>query len=167
MNDPRVQHCFAPVTRSDTRLLLLGSLPGAVSLAQRRYYAHPRNQFWRLVGEVIGRPLVPLDYAARLEILLEAGIGLWDTVAAATRRSSLDADIRLHAPSDLTALVRDLPELRAVAFNGGTSARIGRTQLGPATGIDLVDLPSSSPAYTLPFERKLETWQRLRAYLRQ
>jgi len=167
MNDPRVQHCFAPVTRSDTRLLLLGSLPGAVSLAQRRYYAHPRNQFWRLAGEVIGQPLVPLAYEARLEALLEAGIGLWDTVAAATRRGSLDANIRLHAPSDLAALAQGLPELRAVAFNGGTSGRIGRTQLGPATGIDLVDLPSSSPAYTLPFERKLESWQRLRAYLRQ
>jgi double-stranded uracil-DNA glycosylase len=162
-----MQHCFPPVTRADTRLLLLGSLPGQASLARRQYYAHPRNQFWRLIGAVIGRDLVPSDYQARLQALLEAGVGLWDTVAAATRKGSLDADIRLHEASDLGHLVAGLPELRAIAFNGGTSARIGRAQLGESAGPELIDLPSSSPAYTLPFERKLERWSTLRAYLRQ
>ena len=162
---PPLQHCFPPVTRADTRLLLLGSLPGAVSLARRQYYAHPQNQFWRLMSAVIGRELAPLGYAQRLEALLAAGVGLWDTVAAATRQGSLDADIRLHAASDLAALAGTLPRLRAVGFNGATSARIGRAQLASAEGIDLVDLPSSSPAYTLPFERKLAAWLTLRAYL--
>lgn len=160
-----MQHCFPPVTRPDSRLLVLGSLPGAVSLARNQYYAHPQNQFWRLIGAVIGRDLVALDYEARLETLLEAGVGLWDTVAAATRKGSLDADIRLHRASDLAALAADLPRLRAVAFNGGTSARIGRSQIGDPRGLELIDLPSSSPAYTIPFERKLEAWMRLRDYL--
>ena len=160
-----MQHCFPPVTRSDTRLLVLGSLPGAVSLAQQRYYAHPQNQFWRLIGAVISQDMVPLSYEERLQALLNAGVGLWDTVAAATRKGSLDGDIKLHRASDLLALAATLPNLRAIAFNGGTSARIGRHQLGPDARFDLVDLPSSSPAYTLPFERKLHAWLRLRAYL--
>lgn len=155
---------FPPVVRPDTRLLVLGSLPGAVSLAEQRYYAHPRNQFWRLTGEVIGRDLVPILYEERLAALLEAGIGLWDTVAAATREGSLDAAIRLHAASDLAALVATLPELRAIAFNGGTSARIGRRQLGE-TPLALIDLPSSSPAYTLPYETKRDAWLALRGFL--
>lgn len=160
-----MHHCFAPVIRSDTRLLVLGSLPGVVSLAQQRYYAHPQNQFWRLIGAVIGKDLVPLAYEARLAALLEAGIGLWDTVASATRPGSLDADIRLHEASDLAGLIADLPRLRAIAFNGATSARIGRRQLGDAR-LALIDLPSSSPAYaSLPFERKREAWLMLRAYL--
>ncbi|WP_129791129.1 DNA-deoxyinosine glycosylase [Sphingosinicella sp. CPCC 101087] len=167
VSDSSLQHCFAPVIRPDTRLLLLGSLPGAVSLAQSRYYAHPRNQFWRLLEAVIERPLTPLAYEARLVTLLDSGVGLWDTVAAATRRGSLDADIRLHTASDLVALDKTLPHLRAIGFNGGTSARIGRAQLGETSGLDLIDLPSSSPAYTLPFERKLERWMGLRPYLRQ
>jgi len=161
-----MHHCFPPVTSPDTRLLVLGSLPGAVSLARQRYYAHPQNQFWRLIGAVIGRDLAALDYDARLAALLEAGIGLWDTVAAATRKGSLDSDIRLHEASDLAALAATLPQLSAVAFNGGTSAKIGRRQLAGVAGLDLVDLPSSSPAYaSLPFERKREAWLALRAYL--
>ena len=161
-----LQHCFPPVVREDTRVLVLGSLPGAVSLAQQRYYAHPQNQFWRLIGAVIERDLVPLAYEDRLEALIEARIGLWDTVAAATRKGSLDSDIRLRAASDLAALAATLRNLRAIAFNGGTSARIGRRQLADVTGIDLIDLPSSSPAYAMRrFDQKLEIWIWLRAYL--
>jgi hypoxanthine-DNA glycosylase len=161
-----MHHCFPPVTRADTRLLVLGSLPGAISLAEARYYAHPQNQFWRLMSAVIGRDLGPLAYEDRLETLLDAKVGLWDTVAAATREGSLDAAIRLHEASDLAALAATLPELRAIAFNGATSAKIGRRQLGPATGMTLIDLPSSSPAYAaLSFERKCKRWLELAAYL--
>ena len=161
-----MQHCFPPVTRPDTRLLLLGSLPGAMSLAERRYYANPRNQFWRLAGAVIGRGLVALEYEDRLEALLESGIGLWDTVAAATREGSLDQAIRLHEASDLEGLAAALPELRAIGFNGGKSAAIGRAQLAGRPDLRLIDLPSSSPAFTLAFEAKLARWMALRPFLR-
>jgi hypoxanthine-DNA glycosylase len=162
-----LQHCFPPVVRLDTRLLILGSLPGAASLAAERYYAHPRNQFWRLAGTVIDEPIEQLAYEARLERLLACGIGLWDTVASARRRGSLDADIRLHAASDLVSLAGTLPELVAIAFNGGTAARIGRRQLGLTPPWALIDLPSSSPAFTLPFAAKAEAWRQLRTYLRR
>ena len=164
VTEPPLQHCLPPVVRPDTHVLLLGSLPGAVSLARAQYYAHPQNLFWRLVGTVIGRELTPLLYDQRLATLLDAGIGLWDTVAAATRKGSLDADIRLHAASDLAALVDTLPALRAVGFNGGTSARIGMPALAGSHAAFLT-LPSSSPAYTLPFERKLQAWMALTPFL--
>jgi hypoxanthine-DNA glycosylase len=167
VDQPPLQHCFAPQVRADTRLLVLGSLPGAVSLAKERYYAHPRNQFWRLMETVLSQELQPLAYTERLERLLDRGVGLWDTVAAARRPGSLDADIRLEAASDLLGLASQLPELRAIAFNGGTSARIGRRQLGDAATYRLVDLPSSSPAFTLAFAAKAQAWQALRPYLRR
>src|SRR5215210_6076861 len=94
-----------PIADSGARLFILGSLPGQASLAAGRYYAHPRNLFWRLIGAAIGRELEPLDYETRLAALLDAGVGLWDTVASAERPGSLDADIRLHQASDLAALV--------------------------------------------------------------
>lgn len=161
-----MHHCFPPVTRPDTRLLVLGSLPGVVSLQQQRYYAHPQNLFWRLMSAVIHRNLVPLGYEERLEALLDAKVGLWDTVAAATREGSLDTAIRLHEASDLPALVATLPQLRAIGFNGAKSAAIGRRQLGPDHGLALIDLPSSSPAYaSLSFEKKRAAWLSLAAYL--
>ncbi len=160
-----MQHCFPPVTRPDTRLLLLGSLPGAMSLAAGRYYAHSRNQFWRLAGAVISREIEARDYEDRLEALLDAGVGLWDTVAAATREGSLDHAIRLHQASDLGALAATLPALRGVGFNGGKSAAIGRPQLAGRPDLGLLDLPSSSPAYTIPFEDKRERWLDVRRFL--
>jgi TDG/mug DNA glycosylase family protein len=162
-----LKRSFPPVTDARTRVLILGSLPGEVSLARQRYYAHPRNQFWRLVGAVAGVELEALCYEARLEALLGRGIGLWDTVGAATREGSLDGAIRDIERNSLPELVDSLPQLSAVAFNGGKSASLGLPQLAGREGLALVPLPSSSPAYTLPFAAKLERWRALEAFLGQ
>jgi double-stranded uracil-DNA glycosylase len=155
---------FPPVVDADCRILVLGSLPGEESLARQRYYANPRNQFWRLIGDVIGEALEPLAYERRLDTLLRAGVGLWDTVGSATRVGSLDGAIREVSANSLAPLVAGLPTLRAVGFNGGRSASLGMKQLA-GSGLALVPLPSSSPAYTLSFAAKLERWRALRAFL--
>ena len=164
-DEPLRKRSFAPVVDAQVRVLVLGSLPGEESLARAQYYANPRNQFWRLMSEVVGAELVPLDYETRLQALLAAKVGLWDSVGTAFRSGSLDAAIRGHSPNDLLALVRSLPDLRAVAFNGGTSARVGQKALGAGGEFDRVPLPSSSPAFTLAFENKLQQWLKLRRYL--
>lgn len=156
---------FPPVVNGRTRVLVLGSLPGEESLARRQYYANPRNHFWRLMGAVIAEDLPVLAYERRLETLLEAGVGLWDTVGSATRRGSLDGNIRDHQANDLRALAERLPELRAVGFNGAKSAAIGLPQLAGHDRLALLPLPSSSPAYTLGFEEKLRAWRRLGDFL--
>jgi hypoxanthine-DNA glycosylase len=158
---------FAPFVSPDTRVLVLGTLPGEASLAAARYYAHPQNQFWRLVGAAIGcEELATLDYEVRVAALRKAGIGLWDTIASAIRPGSLDAAIREVEHAPLAELVATLPALRAVAFNGGTSARIGHRLLADAN-VRLVDLPSSSPAYAaMPFAEKRRRWLILEEFLR-
>jgi double-stranded uracil-DNA glycosylase len=159
-----LKRSFPPVADGDTRLIVLGSLPGEQSLARGRYYAHPRNQFWALMSGVVGTDLVPLGYQERLRTLLRAGVGLWDTVASATREGSLDAAIRNHSPNALPELAARLPKLRGFAFNGGKSAAVGRKALGD-TPLRLIQLPSSSPAYTLPFAEKQAAWLKLRDLL--
>ncbi len=157
--------CFAPVVDDATRVLILGSLPGAQSLALGRYYGHPRNQFWRLTGAVIGIDLEGLGYDARLCALRQAGIGLWDVIAMATRNGSLDSAIRDATANPLAAFVGTLPALRAVAFNGGKAAAIGLKQVPAGGGIATVLLPSSSPAHAIGFERKRAAWHKLGQYL--
>ena len=150
----------------NTRVLILGSLPGEASLAAGRYYAHPQNQFWRLLGEVVGRDVASLDYDARLAATLTARIGLWDTVASARREGSLDAALREVERAALPDFVATLPALRAIGFNGATAAKIGRRALGDIPLI-LIDLPSSSPAHAaMTFAQKAERWKSLREFLR-
>jgi TDG/mug DNA glycosylase family protein len=161
----KVKHSFPPVVDADTRLLLLGSLPGELSLARGQYYGNARNQFWHLAGAVIGIDLVAIDYETRLAALRAAGIGLWDVVGSARRRGSLDGAIRGHVPNDLFALAASLPRLRAVAFNGGKSAALGRPLLAALPGLDLIPLPSSSPAFTMALADKLAAWIKLREYV--
>jgi hypoxanthine-DNA glycosylase len=145
--------------------LILGSLPGEASLAAGRYYAHPQNRFWHLVGCAIGRDLASLDYLDRLAALQAAGIALWDTVASAQRDGSLDAAIREAEHAPLRDLLARLPALQAVAFNGQKASLIGKPQL-EGTRLALIDLPSSSPAYAaMPLRRKETLWARLADFL--
>lgn len=162
-----LKRCFPPVVDRNTRVLVLGSLPGEASLAHNQYYAHKQNKFWLLVGEVIERDLVGMAYSARLDALLEQRIGLWDVVAEARRVGSLDSNIRNHEHNDLVTLVETLPNLIAIAFNGGAAAKIGAKALGEtAKRYQLVCLPSSSPANaSVPYVEKLAAWQALRLYL--
>ena len=156
---------FAPVVNEQTRLLILGSLPGDASLKAAQYYGHPRNGFWPLIGGVLGEDLPALLYEQRLARLKVRGVGLWDVIASAERSGSLDAAIRSPEAADLLGLVESLPELRAVAFNGGLAARLGRRILGAMDGVEVVDLPSSSPAHAISLSAKAQTWAILGKFL--
>ena len=154
------------IARSDARLFILGSLPGDASLAARRYYAHPTNQFWRLLGHALGEELQTLDYDPRLERLAERRIGLWDVIASASRRGSLDQAIREAQHNRIEHLLHDFSELRAIAFNGSTASSLGRKLIGDLrVDLTLIDLPSSSAANTKPFAEKAAAWARLGQFL--
>ena len=156
-----------PIAPPDARLFILGSLPGDASLAARRYYAHPTNQFWRLVGQAIGEPLERLDYDERLLRLAEHRIGLWDVIASASRRGSLDQAIRSADHNALDRLRSDYPHVHVIAFNGTAASLAGRKLLGGATDLIVIDLPSSSAANTQPFAEKAAPWSVLGKYLGQ
>ncbi len=114
-----------------------------------------------LLGGAIGEPLAALDYAARLDRLGARGIALWDVVADASRPGSLDGAIRGARPNLLAEFVTRHPNLRAVAFNGRTAATLGRRALGSVNGLTLIDLPSSSAAFTRPMAEKSLDWAAL------
>ena len=154
---PRLQG-LPPVLARHTRCLVLGSFPGAASLAAQQYYGHPRNHFWPLLSAIWGVDLVALPYARRLAEVRRRGLGIWDAYASCRREGSLDADIEAAALNDFAALRRRAPALRLVLHNGAESARVTRTL--QALGYATRRLPSSSPANaSWSFERKLAAWR--------
>lgn len=151
-----------PVVTPHTRLLILGSFPGARSLAEQRYYAHPQNQFWRLLRENLQANAMAIDdvpYAERLRTMQTWGVGVWDVYASCERAGSLDSAIRHPQRNDFAALARTLPDLQGIAFNGGESWKHhGLVQ--QALNLPMWRLPSSSPANaSWSFARKSEAWR--------
>lgn len=151
---------LAPVIAVDTRILILGSFPGNASLAAQQYYAHPRNQFWKLVGALVEEDLYNLPYDERLPRLLAHRFGLWDVLAACEREGSLDSAIRKPAANDFERLRHLCPALETVGFNGQASGKFA-PQFAEQ-GYRTVVLPSSSPAHmALTFGQKLAVWSGL------
>lgn len=151
---------LAPVLDTRTRILILGSFPGAASLAAQQYYAHPRNALWPILSALTGEPLAQLPYAERLPRLLAHGFGLWDVLGACEREGSLDSAIRKPAANDFVRLRELCPLLETVGFNGQTSAKF--SPQFSAEGYRTLVLPSTSPAHaSLTFAQKLEQWKLL------
>ncbi len=149
-----------PVLFPDTQILILGSFPGAASLAASQYYAHPRNQFWTMISAVLNDDLYSLAYPARLQRLEQHHVGLWDVIAACKRNGSLDSAIREAQAVDFSQLNTHYPALHTIAFNGKTSGKAAPrfTEMGYRTLV----LPSTSPAHMqLSFEEKLVQWREL------
>lgn len=168
---PERSRAFAPLLGEAPWLLILGSLPGAASLAAGQYYAHPRNLFWDFMGELFGAG-PDLPYAARTLVLQAGGVAVWDVLCDAIRPGSLDADIELASArhNDLASLLWRHPSIRLVAFNGGTAARLFRQRIAPhLTGrqpaLATLTLPSTSPAHAgLGRRQKLLRWRELTRY---
>ena len=155
--------CFSPVAAADARVLILGSMPGKASLHADQYYAHPRNAFWRIMGDLLGAG-PDLLYPERLEKLTKAGIALWDVIAACERESSLDADIvgTTVLPNDFSAFFAVHRSIDRIFFNGAAAeASFRRLVLPGLVGPErqLVRLPSTSPAHAgLQYAEKLAAW---------
>jgi len=149
---------LAPVIARGTRLVVLGSFPGAMSLQRQQYYAHPRNQFWAILSALWNVDLVAMPYAQRIAEVKARGLGIWDVYAACRREGSLDTAIEEAQLNDLAGLKRRAPQLQAVAHNGGESAKAMRHTL--ALGVPVIRLPSTSPANaSWNFARKLDAWR--------
>jgi len=147
------------VIAPDARVLILGSFPSEASLAARQYYAHPRNHFWPILGDVLREPLAELPYPQRLLRVKAHRVAIWDTIVACERAGSLDAAIRNAEQGEIHRVQHVAPGLRAVCFNGKTAGR-ARSAWADAGYATLV-LPSTSPAYTMPIAEKLERWREI------
>ncbi len=146
---------FAPIWTADCRALVLGSMPSIKSLEEAQYYAHPRNAFWHIMCDLLSGSYID-NYAARIRMLTDNRIALWDVCKCCERQTSADSMIRSEIPNDISALAGQM-SLSAVLLNGGTAAALYRRHIH--LPLPAFRLPSTSPAYTLPYESKKEAWR--------
>lgn len=150
---------LAPLVSPATKVLILGSFPGVRSLQAQEYYGHPQNQFWKILQAIWSASAYEIcasSYEIRSKWLLERGLGVWDVYASCEREGSLDSAIRNAVPNDIAAL--HLPQLQAIAHNGGESFKHARHTR--SLDVPVYQLPSTSPANaSWSFERKLAAWR--------
>lgn len=154
---------FNPIADKSAQVLVLGSMPGVQSLKARQYYAHPRNAFWRIMASIYGFS-AELPYESRVEKLKASGVALWDVLHACVRIGSLDSDIEKgsRVPNDFQSFFQQHPHIKFVGFNGAEAEKSFNiyvlSQLN-VSGVTFARLPSSSPAHTVSFEKKVAAWQ--------
>jgi double-stranded uracil-DNA glycosylase len=158
---------FPAIESPDARILILGSLPGVLSIAAGEYYAHPRNNFWAIMEAVLDIPLRCVPYRTRAVVLKDRKIALWDVLASAHREGSLDVAIRNDTANDLVAFVASHSALSLICFNGRKAAALYKRHVAQPelSSSQCMTLPSTSPAHTVGLEAKVREWSIIRQYL--
>ena len=162
---------FEPLIGQRPRIIILGSMPGVASLEAVQYYAHPRNTFWPIMGEMFGVDH-KAGYESRVSEFEKLPLILWDTLQACHRPGSLDSNIDISSAqaNDIPGLLQQFPEVRAIVFNGAAAEKYFRKLVVPilpgSARIELARMPSTSPANAgMSFEQKLAAWRRLLEYI--
>lgn len=157
-----IKKSFSLVATQTPRLLILGSLPGDASLKENQYYAHPRNAFWAIMGELFSFS-TELSYEERLDSLNRGGIALWDVVSTGKRPGSLDSNITEVIPNDIAGVIERYPSLQLICCNGGKAYDLLKRhfpQLRSRAGLCVCKLPSTSPAAArCSYQDKLEAYR--------
>ena len=164
-------HSFEPVIGHNPRILILGSMPGVVSLQAVQYYANPRNAFWPIMADLFSID-IDCDYQERMGQISRLPLVLWDTIKSCHREGSLDSNIQKHQleANNIPSLLKQHSDIRLVACNGATSEKyfnqLVKIQLPGDLGIVVKRLPSTSPANaTMKFDQKLSSWREILEYL--
>jgi hypoxanthine-DNA glycosylase len=149
---------FPPIINSQSKLLVLGTIPGEESLRQQQYYAHKQNLFWKILSQVLHEPFT-LDYEEKKQMLLRHNIALWDVCQSCIRKGSLDSDIKDVVPNTIDVLIKKYPTIKTIAFNGKKAEALYNKHFGHLKHINYLSLPSTSPANaSILMDRKLEAW---------
>lgn len=155
---------FSPIIDRDSKILILGSIPGIKSLEKQQYYGHPQNKFWKIIFELFHEEFTE-DYTERIAVLEKNHVALWDVIDSCERKGSLDSEIKNEEANQIPELLEQYPNIQAIFCNGGKSYKNLQKILGKNFRIPIYLLPSTSPLHTISFEKKLEDWKKILEYL--
>ena len=155
---------FSPIINKDSKILILGSIPGVKSLEKQEYYGHPQNKFWKIIFELFHEEFTE-DYRLKVDILKRHHVALWDVIDSCERKGSLDSEIKNEKTNSVEQILEEFPNIRALFCNGGKSHQILQKMIAGKSEIPIFKLPSTSPLHTISYERKLEDWRKITHYL--
>jgi len=150
---------FPPIVNDQTETLILGTMPGAMSLEKQEYYAYPQNQFWKIMYTLFAALPASAIFSEKIKLLQDNKIGLWDVLANCERKGSLDTHIKNHTENDIEKLLKQHPKIKTILFNGKESYKYFDRKFRHIEGIRYHVMPSTSPANTVSFDKKLEAWR--------
>ncbi len=154
---------FPPVSGKFPQIMILGSMPSVESLRQKQYYGLPRNQFWKILRNLLKSGELN-NYEDKKRMLMSNHIALWDVVYSCRREGSLDSNMRDIKTNDFKYLLKTHTTLKAIFCNGQASYQLFR-RTNKDIGLPIVVLPSTSPAYTLSFDKKLAQWRKILKFI--
>lgn len=149
---------FPPFVNSETKILILGTMPGIASLEKQEYYAHKRNHFWKIMYTLLDNLTISEIFEEKIQLLQANNIGLWDVLENCERKGSLDIHIRNQKENNFETLFKEFPGITKIIFNGKESHKYFLKKFGQIKGITYYVMPSTSPANTMTFENKLKIW---------
>lgn len=151
---------FPPIINANSKILILGSIPGVKSLEKQQYYGHPQNKFWKIIFHLFNEDFTE-DYIQRINILKKHHIALWDVIDSCERKGSLDSEIKNEEANQIPELLQKYPNIQAIFCNGGKSYKNLQKMLGKNSIVPFYLLPSTSLLHTISFEKKLENWKKI------
>lgn len=149
---------FPPIINDDAEILILGTMPGAMSLSKQEYYAHKQNAFWKIIFSLFSEQPVSEHFADKVQLVQQNNIALWDVLENCEREGSLDTNIKNHKENDILGLLAKHPNIKTIVFNGKQSEKYFLRKFGVIKDIQFHQMPSTSPAYTMKLEEKLKLW---------
>ncbi|HEX8269830.1 MAG TPA: DNA-deoxyinosine glycosylase [Flavobacterium sp.] len=149
---------FPPIVDENSEILILGTMPGAMSLAKQEYYGFPQNAFWKIMFTYFDALPLPSEFEQRVALLRKHKIALWDVLAYCDRQGSLDINIKNQIENDIPGLLRQHPKITRILFNGKESYKYFGKKFKEQEGISYHVMPSTSPANTVAFAEKLKIW---------
>lgn len=150
---------FPPIIDDFSRVLILGTIPGKVSLERNEYYGNRNNSFWKIIFQLFNEDFSE-NYEIKKKILFDNKIALWDVLEGCIRKGSMDSNIRNEKPNDVPGLLEEFPGIQKIMFNGKGAEKFFKKHFGYPEGYEYFSLPSTSPAYQLiSFSDKLERWK--------
>ena len=152
-------YSFPPISDQHSKVLVLGTMPGVMSLKLNQYYGHGGNAFWKFIFSIFELPFSN-NYEKKKSILLEHNIALWDVLKACEREGSADNAIVQEEPNDFKSFFDGHPNIKLIAFNGQNSAAYFNSQSNCKPDVGYITLPSTSKANTWKtVEEKLSKWE--------